>query len=59
MILKRRGKRVIKGIIYFYLLFDVVMFIMYLSGWNNFPIWSIISGNCILPMLAVYAFGND
>jgi hypothetical protein len=59
MKMKRRGKRVIKGIIYFYLLFDVFILILFLSGWRNFPFWSVLTGNLILPMLIVYAFGDD
>ncbi len=57
--MKRRGKRVIKGIIYFYLLFDVFVIVAYFSGWKNVPIWSVLSGNLILPMLVVYAFGDE
>ncbi len=57
--MKRRGKRVIKGIIYFYLLFDVFVVVAYFAGWKDVPIWSILSGNLILPMLVVYAFGKD
>lgn len=59
MKMKRRGKRVIKGIIYFYLLFDVFMLVVFITGWRDIPYLSLLTGNLILPMLAVYAFGND
>jgi hypothetical protein len=59
MKMKRLGKRVIKGIIYFYLLFDVFMLTIFLSGWKNFPFWSVLTGNLMLPMLILYAFGDD
>lgn len=59
MKMKRRGKRIIRGIIYLYLGFDVFIFIVYVIGWRNIPIWSVLSGNLILPMLVGYAFGDD